>query len=339
MISVIKHALMITSFVAVMMLVIEYLNVLSRGEWQERISKRPWGQYLLAAFLGATPGCLGAFAVVSMYAHRRLSLGAVVAAMVATSGDESFVLFAMVPKTALLLTALLFLIGIGAGALADILLKTRMTDKPSCCQDMALHEENHCHCLGLNQLPAQWKNCSATRGILTGTLFLFLFALVFGQVGPAHWNWIRITLLSTSMCALFIVTTVPDHFLEDHLWEHVVREHVPRVFAWTFGALLIMHFLVDRWQLADTLRSGKWLVLGAAGLIGIVPESGPHLIFTTLYAKSLAPFSVLLTSSIVQDGHGMLPLLAHSRKAFIIVKLINLLVGLSIGVLLMVTGH
>jgi len=339
MISVIKHTLMITGFVAVMMLVIEYLNVLSRGKWQERISKRPWGQYLLAAFLGATPGCLGAFAVVSMYAHRRLSLGAVVAAMIATSGDESFVLFAMVPRTAFMLTALLFLVGIGTGVLTDLLLKHRLTGKLSCCQDMALHEEDHCHCLDLKQLPVQWKNCSATRGILTGGLLLLLFALVFGQVGPTHWNWIRITLLSTSACALFIVATVPDHFLEEHLWKHVVREHVPRVFAWTFGALLVMHFLIDRWQLADTLSSGKWVVLGAAGLIGIVPESGPHLIFTTLYAKGLAPFSVLLTSSIVQDGHGMLPMLAHSRRAFLIIKLINLIVGLSIGALLMATGY
>ncbi len=123
------------------------------------------------------------------------------------------------------------------------------------------------------------------------------------------------------------------------LWKHVVREHVPRVFAWTFGALLIMHFLIDRWQLADALNSGKWLVLGAAGLVGIIPESGPHLIFTTLYAKDLAPFSVLLTSSIVQDGHGMLPMLAHSRRAFLTIKLINLIVGLTIGALLMVTGH
>jgi len=226
MISVVKHALMITCFVAVMMLVIEYLNILSRGKWQGRISKHPWGQYLLAAFLGATPGCLGAFAVVSMYAHRRLSLGAVVAAMIATSGDESFVLFAMVPRTAFLLTGLLFVVGIAAGGLTDLLFKNRKTGTLSCDRDMALHEEAHCHCLNPKQLPEQWKNCSATRGILTGVLLLFLFALVFGQVGPTHWNWIRITLLSTSACALFIVATVPDHFLEDHLWKHVVREHV-----------------------------------------------------------------------------------------------------------------
>ncbi len=339
MISVVKHALMITGFVAVMMLVIEYLNVLSRGEWQERISKRPWGQYLLAAFLGATPGCLGAFAVVSMYAHRRLSLGAVVAAMIATSGDEAFVLFAMVPRTAFLLTGLLFAIGLGAGALTDLVFKNRKLAKLSCDHNMVVHEEIRCRCYNRHHITEQWKNCSPTRGTLVLALLLFLFALVFGQVGPPHWNWIRITLLSTSACALFIVATVPDHVLEDHLWKHVVREHVPRIFLWTFGALLIMHFLIDRWQLGDVLSSGKWVVLGAAGLIGVIPESGPHLIFTTLYAKDLAPFSVLLTSSIVQDGHGMLPMLAHSRRAFLTIKLINLIVGLSIGALLMATGR
>ena len=73
--SVVRHTLMITAFVGVMMLVIEYVNVLTQGRWQEQLSHRRWGQYLLAAFLGATPGCLGAFAVVAMYSHRNLSLG------------------------------------------------------------------------------------------------------------------------------------------------------------------------------------------------------------------------------------------------------------------------
>ncbi len=89
--SVLSHALLITGFVAIIMLVIEYLNVISQGAWQERLARHLFGQYLLAAFLGTTPGCLGAFAVVTMYAHRRMTLGSVVAAKIATSGDESFV--------------------------------------------------------------------------------------------------------------------------------------------------------------------------------------------------------------------------------------------------------
>jgi hypothetical protein len=57
-----------------------------------------------------------------------------------------------------------------------------------------------------------------------------------------------------------------------------------------------------------------------------------------MFAKGLIPFSILLTSSVVQDGHGMLPLLAHSRRAFVAVKLINLLVGLAVGALSMALG-
>ncbi len=338
MISVITQTLVITGFVSLMMLVIEYVNVLSNGRWQEKLAGRPWGQYLLAAFLGVTPGCLGAFAVVAMYAHRRISLGAVVTAMIATSGDESFVLFAMVPQTALLLTGLLFAIGIAAGFLTDRLAGRRLTDHISCQMDFKIHEKERCGCFPPAQLVEQWKNCTPTRGVLTVTLLLFFLAIVTRQIGEPEWNWIQASLALTSAVALFIVATVPDHFLEEHLWKHVVRGHVHRIFLWTFGTLLVLHFAVDRWQIGDLIGQNPWLVLGVAGLVGLVPESGPHLIFVTLFAKDLVPFSVLLTSSIVQDGHGMLPMLAHSRRAFVAIKLINLLVGLSIGALLMAVG-
>ncbi|MCK5805474.1 MAG: arsenic efflux protein [Lentisphaeria bacterium] len=337
-IPVIRHALMVTGFVAVMMLVIEYVNVLSQGQWQEQLSDRPWGQYFLAAFLGATPGCLGAFAVVAMYTHRRISLGAVVAAMVATSGDESFVMFAMIPRTALLLTLLLFVIGIAAGALTDRVLGRRLTSTRPCCEDFSVHGEEDRQLFAKEQIVAQWKACSAARGILALSLLGFMLAIAAGELGPPHWNWIRITLLLMSGVALFIVSTVPEHFLEDHLWKHVVQEHAPRVFLWTFGALLALHFIVELWQIEEVIKSSKWIVLAVASMVGLVPESGPHLVFVTLFEKSIVPFSVLLASSVVQDGHGMLPLLAHSRREFLMVKLINLVVGLAIGAALMVMG-
>ena len=338
MISVVKQALMITAFVGVMMLVIEYVNVLTRGQWQERLSRRPWGQYLLASFLGATPGCLGAFAVVAMYSHRQLSLGAVVAAMVATSGDETFVMLAMIPRTALWMTAALFVIGWLAGALTDRVFGQRLTVHLSCAADFQLHEEADCRCFSSKEFLSQWRRCSSSRGILTAVLLLFVLAVSLGQVGPESWNWIRVSLLVVTSAALFIVATVPDHFLGEHLWRHVVRGHVPRIFAWTFGALLVMHFIEGQWQLSDVIRESPWLVLVTAALVGLIPESGPHLIFVTLFAQGLVPFSVLLTSSIVQDGHGMLPMLAHSRRAFLAIKLINLLVGLTLGGLVMALG-
>ena len=75
-----------------------------------------------------------------------------------------------------------------------------------------------------------------------------------------------------------------------------------------------------------------------AWLAGLIPESGPHLLFLTLFAKGAIPFSILMASSIVQDGHGMLPLLAHSRIDFLRIKGINFAVGLVVGLVGHVTG-
>ncbi|MBW2683365.1 MAG: hypothetical protein JRC69_07380, partial [Deltaproteobacteria bacterium] len=65
--------------------------------------------------------------------------------------------------------------------------------------------------------------------------------------------------------------------------------------------------------------------------VGLIPESGPHLIFLTLYVEGTIPLSIFLASSVVQDGHGMLPMLAESRKEFFRVKAINFTVGLLFG--------
>jgi hypothetical protein len=40
----------------------------------------------------------------------------------------------------------------------------------------------------------------------------------------------------------------------------------------------------------------------------------------------------LLANSIVQDGHGMLPLLAYTIKDSILIKVFNYMIGLGIGV-------
>jgi hypothetical protein len=73
-------------------------------------------------------------------------------------------------------------------------------------------------------------------------------------------------------------------------------------------------------------------------LIGVIPESGPHLVFVMMYAQDLIPFSVLFTTSFVQDGHGMLPLLSYSIKDSVLIKALNLAFGLAVGGLLFVFG-
>jgi len=73
-------------------------------------------------------------------------------------------------------------------------------------------------------------------------------------------------------------------------------------------------------------------------LVGIIPESGPHLIFLTLFATGSIPLSIFLANSIVQDGHGALPLLAESGKGFIKMKVVNLIIGALVGCLGLIFG-
>jgi len=90
--------------------------------------------------------------------------------------------------------------------------------------------------------------------------------------------------------------------------------------------------------LAEFVRAHRGWAFLAVALVGVIPESGPHLVFVMLFAQGAVPFSVLATSSVVQDGHGMLPLLAESRHEFMKVKLVNLIAGLALGGALALAG-
>jgi Putative, 10TM heavy-metal exporter len=332
----VKTALMITAFVMAMMLLIEYLNVLSAGEWQKRLTEHTWGQYFLGAILGVTPGCLGAFAAVAMYSHGVLTLGALVTTMIAASGDEAFVMLVLIPGWALTLMAVLAAFGFAVGILVDLLGGRRRTRRPAEC--LELHIEDRSKWFETSRIVSDWKECTPERGTLAIVLSLFLAGTVGGQLGPRDWGWIRASLVIVSGLALFIAATVPNHFLQEHLWRHVARRHAPRIFLWTLGALLAMHILANVLHLEGAIRSGRWWMLLIACLVGLIPESGPHLVFVTLFAQGVVPLSVLLASSIVQDGHGMLPMLAHSVHEFVLIKAISFTAGLALGAAAMLCG-
>ncbi len=327
-----KHALSISFFVFVMMLLVEYLNVISRGKWEAYFCRqRGWMQYIWAGLLGILPGCLGAFAAVTLYSHRMFSLGAIAATMIATSGDEAFVMFALFPDKALLITLLLFIIALISGWLVDRIFKTGLEHRSeNRCDKMLLHDSD-----AMAWLPdwqTFWSSWNERARILLFLgLLIFIALLTTGYLGPQVWNWKRITFLLIGLIGIWIVASSSKHFIHDHLWQHVTKEHLPTLFAWTFAALLAIHFVNEQLDLATVIKESKVQVTIFSALLGIVPSSGPHLLFVTLFSKGLIPLGTLLVSSIVQDGHGMLPLLAFSRTDFLKVKGINLFIGLVVG--------
>lgn len=329
-----EHALIISYFVLIMFLSVEYLHVLTFGKLTGYLRENYILQILVCVLLGIFPGCTGSFFVVSLFYHGFITFGALAANMLATCGDEAFVMLALFPVKTLYLFIVMGVISIFVGFLVDFLAGKRFLNI-SC--NGGLHQIDEYlswkDAFSIKKFLTDLRYCKAARGISAISFVVFILGLVSNKFGEFHWEWENVTLLLSAFVGLFIVLTASDHFIEKHFWQHIVKVHLPRVFLWTFGSLVIVNIIEKYFLVIDIQYSfhTKLLLLFLACLIGIIPESGPNLIFVTLYAEGRIPFGILLANSLVQDGHGALPLLAHSRKIFVIVKLINFIIGLIIG--------
>jgi hypothetical protein len=340
-IHILEQTLVITGFVLSMMLIIEYINVQTKGIWIKGLKKSWWLQLLIASGLGIIPGCLGAYAVVSMYTHNVIGFGALVASMIATSGDEAFIMFSMIPGTAIKITVVLFIVAMITGTIIHLFTKKKKFKPTNFAYP--LHDEHiECTCFKWKEIPGYFKHISFQRAILLFFMALFAFLIASGSIAGHHHgesgHYLRITLLIVICVGLFIIATVPEHFLEAHIWEHIIKKHFVQIFLWIFGVLLALHFILDAIDIEQWIQNNQLPLLVLAVLIGIIPQSGPHLIFVTLFFSGHLPLSILLANSVVQDGHASLPLLAESKKSFLFVKAINVIIGMIVGLLGVVGG-
>lgn len=337
---------MISGFVLSMMILVEYITIQSKGQWNKAFEKSPWLRVLLGALLGITPGCLGGFTVITLYSHKVVGFPALVASMIATSGDEAFLMFSMMPDKALEIHLYLFLIAIAAGLLLTLFSKRWTFIQPKDDHKQYHADEPQCYCFNKKALMPQLQQMSFARALLLFIGLGFLFLILSGHhhehdASHAHdhgINWQEWLFLSLTAIYLFITLTVPEHFLKEHMWEHTIKKHLPKIFLWTFGAFLAIHYLEQFLNVKDWIADNIWLVLLVAVLIGMIPESGPHIIFISLFVSGAMPISILLANSIVQDGHSALPLLAESPKSFIWMKIVNLIIGFAVGATLLFLG-
>ena len=343
------NSLMITCFVVVIMLFIELINVFTQGNWSKWLGPKKGLQVLFASILGLIPGCFGGFAAVGMWTHGVISFGALTAAMIASVGDEAFIMLVQMPRTAFLLFGILFVISIIAGLLIDKF-KWGIQQPPQMEHHLVVHKHEVFEpAMLFKDWKKNLKTPSFSRMLLLSGVGLFIFGMLtgvfehhesvkevetvgFGISSLLEESWFNgiFTVLAVIIFILFIF--LDDHFLEEHLWKHIIKQHVPKIFMWTFAALFLIHFLLTTVGMTHWMAENQMWVLVLAVIIGFIPESGPHMIFITLFLSGQIPFSILLANSITQDGHSTLPLLAESKLGFISVKLINGILGLMAGI-------
>ena len=396
-VDILRNSILITGMVVIMMMMIESLNIESKGLVFKGLRRTRFGQVVVAALLGSIPGCMGGFATVSLYTHRLFSFGALVAMMIASSGDEAFVMLAMIPEQALILFAVLFVIAVTVGYVTDKIWSHRHAmhchkhEHDDCgvhsdCEGYELHEEEHQHdAAGTEDNGAKKRHMGWKRIVMFVGLAVFIGALATGRLGHDHSvhehsayshgeehahlheshnedvchdecchqqeieeghhhgtqkglsinllseDWMNVLFAGLSVIMLFVLLLGSDHFVEEHMWNHIIKKHLPVIFAWTFGVLLVVGIGLQYIEIDHWISDNTALMIILATLIGIIPESGPHMIFVTLFAAGVVPMPVLLASCISQDGHSSIPLLAESKKSFAWAKLINCVVALAAG--------
>jgi len=259
----------IVLMVFVLLVIIEYLEMKYENRLRDLLQGRPLRQCVIASLLGAVPGCMDAFLIVSLYIHGFVGFGALVAVMLSTAGDEAFIMLAIAPEAAGKIFGITIILGIIGGLLADKIvnyLKIRTCEN---CE-IEIHEEK-----------------------------------------------------------------TSSHFLREHVYEHIIKEHLPKLFLWIFIPLTLIELLIKNFDFAPLISELPiWVLIILAALVGILPESGPHMIFLLLYSKGLVPFSVLLVSTLSQDGHGLLPLLSHTVKDTVYVQIFTTVFSIIVGILL-----
>ncbi|MGE5356425.1 MAG: putative manganese transporter [Deltaproteobacteria bacterium] len=330
-IDVLKESIVVAGMVFAIMVVIEYINVMTHGIWQRFITQSKWKQYLLAALLGAIPGCLGSYMAVAMFSHKLFSLGATITTMVATTGDEAYLMLALFPQKTFILMGILVILALITGFLTDRFIKPEFLGKEFTENNLPIHQHEKCTSYNFNELKNNIFNPSPVRFIVSLLFTLLLAGIVYGFFMKEAETWMFFTVGIASIIVLLIILSVPKHFIEEHVWNHIIKVHLPKILIWTFIILLFISLLLKYVHIESLISDNMLLVIIAGVLIGIIPQSGPHLIFVTLFSQGTIPFSVLLANSISQDGHGMLPLLGESKKAFIVIKAIKVAVALIVG--------
>ncbi|MDR2962947.1 MAG: arsenic efflux protein [Bacteroidales bacterium] len=355
---ILKNSLSITFFVLAMMIVIEFVNVRTSGKFNTILQKNDTMQIVASALLGLLPGCLGAYTVVTFYSHNLVSFGALLAAFIAAMGDESFILFSLSPRTGFIVALALLALALASGFVCNAILKKYKKTNPH-IRHFEIHE-HEC------EIPNQWQSIKENLTHIAPLRLLILLALLsiiilsaFNQIGHSHdfldafslqgttcmqheshhehgVNLLSLVYIGLALMLAYIVSVVPMHFLHEHLWGHIIKKHFLKIFVWTTLLLLLVLVLNSHFSVQEFIENHKTYLLVLAILVGIIPESGPHIIFISLYLTGVIPIGILLANFIVQEGHAALPLFAESKRTFFVIKGIKCAIAFVVGLALIV---
>ncbi|WP_187600925.1 putative manganese transporter [Vibrio cholerae] len=303
-------------------------------------------QVVIAALLGALPGCGGAIVVTTQFVSGKVGFGALVAVLTATMGDAAFLLLASQPVTGL------YVIGIGVvtGCVTGLVIN-------------ALHRDDFMRpALTVLSNKLQTSCCSATSAVsfkainLQGLFWKYLllpaslvafassFQIDINQVlslPDMTIEWIG-AVMAVSCMLLWALTQEIEDYQSTVSEDDKIRTSHPMqkaaqdtnfVSAWVIIAFLAFELTLHFTGFEIGANWGNWGVwMPALGIvIGLLPGCGPQILVTSLYLSGALPFSAQLSNAISNDGDALFPAIALAPKAALMATLYSSIPAAIVG--------
>jgi hypothetical protein len=304
-------------------------------------NNRAW-QPVIAAGLGALPGCGGAIIVVTQFTRGYASFGAFISVLVATMGDAAFVLIARAPATAGLVIGISLVAGIITGYIVD---KFHGKDflavekKNDTAKILKADESAPVMPKRKGFLTSLWL-IMATIGFWFGIMLSFQIDLdaalgfeaipepvtLFGAIGAlvamvlwatARDNHSQIGADSTPDQPLLIRVVKDTNFVTSWV-----------VMAFVLYEIAVVFFGLDVGAMFSSIAILLPLI---AVLIGFIPGCGPQIVVAQLYVSGVIPFGAQIANAIANDGDALFPALALAPRAAILATLYSAVPAVIIG--------
>ena len=291
-------------------------------------------QVVIAAFLGALPGCGGAIIVMTRYVSGSLSFGSVLATLTATMGDAAFLLIAKEPLTGLMIIILGFSVGTITGYFVDFTHgRDFMRDALPTQKTEAVLLENDEHAdLSSRFLDKLWL-ILMFPGLIIGIMQAFQIDI--DSLLPVQFALSPIILLGFvggilcfSMYMLpRLFPSLPRNRTSDVTGAYATIRHTISdtnfVTSWVIFAFIAFELTVHTtdFDLAAMFDGIAIYAPLLAILVGLLPGCGPQIIVTSLYLSGYIPLSALMGNAISNDGDALFPAIAIAPRTAIVATL------------------
>lgn len=342
--------LAVSVFVAITLFIVYSAHLLFKADLIGYLNKNQSIQVPIATFLGLLPGCGGAIIIVTQFVQGKVSFGALVAVLISTMGDASFLLLATEPSAAFIVFSISSIAAIISGYVVDkihgpdyLKAESQTSKIPSTNEQTPIPK----------LLLKVWLLVLAP-GFILGILLAFQVDTdsFFGRWSnsqPTMWLG-----FIGAMCSIAIWFSRPLNSWSIHQVDSESNERASPssvcqsvasetcfVTIWVIAGFLVFELFIHftGWDLGQFFKSLGGLTPLLAIVVGFIPGCSPQIIMTTLYLQGIVPLSAQLANAISNDGDALFPAIAMAPKAAIYATVYSAIPAIIIGYCAFAMGY